>query len=73
MYTALWHGSSKVGSLISFLEVVGSGGPLMGGVCGCSTLGNKMSYISSSLPIVGVGDSAHNYGKADGLGSVHTE
>ena len=72
MHTALWHGSSKVGSLISFLGVVGRGGPSMGGVCGCSTLGNKMSFTSSSLPTVGVGDGAHNCGMAGRLGSAHT-
>jgi len=44
----------------------------MGGICGCLTLGVRMSSASFSLPLVREGDGAHICGIAGVLGSAYT-
>ena len=72
MHTALWWDGGEVGGFSSFFGVVGKVGPCMGGVCGCLTLGNNMSLISSSLLSVRAGDVAPSCGIAGRLGTVYT-
>jgi len=61
-----------VGSFCSFLGVEGRAGPCMGGACGRSTLGVRMSSTLSLLPSVREGDGAHICGIAGMLGSAYT-